>query len=213
MNGSCYRADQIHDRKRPSEGRHFSYGLRSILIVIGCVCVVLAYLVRPYHLEERAEARLRTLAGGYMKGFPVAISYCQPSGKGGDYELLKAVRLSHSSVTDSDLSLLRDIRHIGILHLSNTTISDKGLQIVGGLNELRHLSLDHTRISDAGIVRLRQLTQLRSLCLNGTPVSDQIVDELRLLPRLKAVELSGSNFTANGRVALQAAIPDCVIIH
>jgi hypothetical protein len=174
---------------------------------------VLVCVVRPHHLEKRAEARLGALACEHLKGLPVVVSYCEPSLTGDDHEILKAVRLWYSSVSDADLTVLRDMRRIGILHVSNTNISDKGLQLLSELVELRHLWLDHTRITDAGIVHLRRLTHLRSLSLSGTLVSDQIIDVLCRMTGLKVLAIVDTRISANGRVALSTALPDCVIIQ
>jgi hypothetical protein len=174
---------------------------------------VLVCVVRPHHLEKRAEARLGALVGGHLKGLPVVVSYCEPSLTGEDHEILKAVRLSYSSVSDADLTVLRDLRRIGMLHLSNTNISNKGIQFLGELVDLRHLWLDNTLITDAGIVHLRNLTHLRSLSMNGTLVSDQIINVLCRMSGLKVLALGDTRISANGRVALSTALPDCVIIQ
>jgi serine/threonine protein kinase/Leucine-rich repeat (LRR) protein len=80
--------------------------------------------------------------------------------------------LGHSAVTDSGLSLLRELTDLRELDLVDTRITDVGLEEIGKLKSLQRLVLSGTAITSNGLSRLRDLRGLVVLGLDSTRVDD-----------------------------------------
>jgi hypothetical protein len=72
--------------------------------------------------------------------------------------------------------------------LSKTKITDAGLAQLNALTNIKSLELDATQVSDAGLVHLEGFSQLDYLDLSGTQVSDTGVRKLQqALPKVAII--------------------------
>jgi tRNA A-37 threonylcarbamoyl transferase component Bud32 len=147
-----------------------------------------------------------------------------------------AILLSGPEVTDEALAHIRTLTHLTQLFLSGTRVSNDGLEHLKLITDLTHLGLISARVNDAGLVHLKALPNLHRLWLPNTQISDdglahlesltnlqllelghtQVSDDglkhLYGLIRLEEVVLTGTKVTAEGKAALQKALPKCKII-
>lgn len=90
--------------------------------------------------------------------------------------------LSFSENEDLDENVFKNIKYFQYLKrlfLSHTSVSDSDLSHLGELHHLRVLYLSETQITDSGLTHLKKMTQLHTLGLSGTKVSDEGLEELR----------------------------------
>src|SRR5262245_2828998 len=123
------------------------------------------------------------------------------------FDVPVSVTLSRTAVTDTNLSRLRELRHLHSLLLQSTRISDDGLVHLEGLKTLEELDLTGTRITDAGLMHLAGLTNLEYLSLEGTKITDAGLLHLKGLARLKMLLLIHTNVTETGVADLKRAVP------
>ena len=74
---------------------------------------------------------------------------------------------------------------------------------------LRHLDLCAQGITDAGVRRLAGLPNLQTLWLSQTRITDASVDTLAGIGTLRELALGGTRMTAEGKLRLAAARPEC----
>jgi hypothetical protein len=111
------------------------------------------------------------------------------------------VSLVNSTITDSDLGLLRAFVNLEKLDLRLSKVTGVGLQELTGLSKLREVDLSSTLVSGEGLLTLRALRNLTAVRLNYTLVTDESLAELflsnhsRLVENLKTLSLSGTKIT------------------
>jgi hypothetical protein len=68
---------------------------------------------------------------------------------------MHVVSLARTPVTDDDLALFQDFRHVQTLDLSETAVTDKGLEHLDRLEELNTLVLVRTAVGREAIDRFK----------------------------------------------------------
>ncbi len=110
---------------------------------------------------------------------------------------LHELSLTHTNVTNSDISQLTHLSDLGSLDLHMTKMHEGPKH---GLEQLRlkSLFLNRTRIDDESIVALRAMKTLEHLDLTRTKVTDSGLKHLDSLPNLKKLVLRRSLVTKEG---------------
>jgi hypothetical protein len=81
------------------------------------------------------------------------------------------LKLGHTNITDSALSIIGQFRNLTLLQLNNTGITDKGLGLLKSLNNLQFISLVGTKVTRAGVLQLTPLKKLQSIYLYQTAIT------------------------------------------
>ena len=97
------------------------------------------------------------------------------------------------------------------LKLSNTSVSDSALLVISQLKNLMRLQLDHTRITDKGLADLKSLSDLRYINLVGTKVTAKGVMQLKDLKNLQSIYLYQSSVKKSDWNDLRKIFPKTVI--
>jgi hypothetical protein len=187
------------------------YRLRTLLIVVGALCVWLGLRVNDVRRQRAAIAAIEQLGGTVY--FHDQVSFdsrgrriIRPHAESlypRWWRLVEervfspkiaGVKLRDTTATDGDLELLKCLPHVRHLELGNTGISDHGLIVVGRLRELESLSLLGTSIGDGGIERLTHL-RLKQLFLNRTGITDEGVRHLSHMTTLQTLVLDETQIT------------------
>ncbi|MGB0596626.1 MAG: hypothetical protein ACPGLY_08055 [Rubripirellula sp.] len=87
--------------------------------------------------------------------------------------LLKSIDLNTARATDIGMNHIRKLITLETLGLSDTPVTDAGLSQLANLSNLKSLLLDGSRISNIGLRHLKRLTNLETLSLSGSAISDQ----------------------------------------
>jgi hypothetical protein len=154
-------------------------GLRFSILGLAFLCMlVLAIVFR----NDPAAVKAIKDRGGSVKGEPV-VSVAFPGS---------------ASVSDADLTVLKELTSLKTLNLDSTKITDGGLKELKGLASLESLTLSNTAVTDAGLKELKPLTKLRTLTLSGTEVTDEGLKELKGFYSLQSLNLSGTEVTDEG---------------
>jgi mono/diheme cytochrome c family protein len=80
------------------------------------------------------------------------------------------LKLGGTSITDSALQVISQLKNLMRLQLDHTKITDKGLSYLKSLQNLRYLNLVATGVTGAGVVQLKDLKNLQSIYLYQTTV-------------------------------------------
>lgn len=86
------------------------------------------------------------------------------------------IQLSHTDISDDDLSAIEGFNNLIRLDITGTKITDKGIKSLGRLKKLKYLHLDETEITQAGMARLHYKN--RSLIIEGFRPQKDYVSEL-----------------------------------
>jgi len=114
--------------------------------------------------------------------------------------------------SDAQTSLLLPLKEQIIeLKLGNTSITDSALQVVSQLKNLMHLQLDHTKITDKGVANLSSLQNLRYLNLVATAVTAEGVMQLKRLKNLRSIYLYQATVRKADWIELKKAFPKTAI--
>ena len=117
-----------------------------------------------------------------------------------------------TDLSDKQMQLLLPLKEQLIwLKLGNTSITDSALQIISQLKNLTRLQVDHTKITDKGLTSLGSLLQLRYLNLVGTAVTAQGVMQLRDLKNLQSIYLYQTAVAISDWNSLKKAFPKTLI--
>ena len=92
--------------------------------------------------------------------------------------------------SDAQMPLLLPLKDQMIeLDLGSTSIRDSAMQVIAQLKSLMHLQLDHTKITDKGLANLNALQNLRYLNLVATAITAEGVLQLKGLKNLRSIYL------------------------
>jgi uncharacterized membrane protein/mono/diheme cytochrome c family protein len=117
-----------------------------------------------------------------------------------------------TDLSDKQMQLLLPLKEQLIwLKLGNTSIADSALQIISQLKNLTRLQLDHTKITDKGLVNLKFLQNLRYLNLVGTDVTAKGVMQLKELKNLQSIYLYQTAVAKSDWNNLKKAFPKTLI--
>jgi eukaryotic-like serine/threonine-protein kinase len=136
---------------------------------------------------------------------------------------LTGVNLHDSkSVQNSDLTVLKDCRHLAILDLIGTHVDDAGLanfkncksftnvclggtgagdaglSNFAGCEQLQVLDLNATRVTDVGLAYFRGCKNLIEITLGDTRVTDDGIAFLAGCPKLRGLNLAGTQVSPEG---------------
>jgi uncharacterized membrane protein len=90
------------------------------------------------------------------------------------------IDFSRIRVSDNDLRLISEFKHLTRLNLANTSIGDQTLERIGMLPNLEYLNVYATEVSDDGLQYVAGLENLKSLYVWQTKVNQQAVEELQV---------------------------------
>ncbi len=116
-------------------------------------------------------------------------------------------------ISDIGLAKLKTLTNLRTLMLQGTRVSGVGLSHLKALPKLDTLSLFSTDVGDEGVVALTDLPQLSVLYLGDTKVTDKACAPIKNIKQLKELYLEFTDITDTGVAELQAALPDCRIMH
>lgn len=122
-------------------------------VALSIVCLTAARQRRSDRdlAHEQAIARIEELGGRYQQG---------------------DVFLVNTSVSDDDLRLLADLKHVRGVYLGKTRISNDGMRHLAEIDEyVTTISLSGTPVGDAGLHHLKQLHHLQHVSLRATRVT------------------------------------------
>jgi uncharacterized membrane protein/mono/diheme cytochrome c family protein len=109
---------------------------------------------------------------------------------------------------DVQMSLLSPLKEQLIeLDLGSTSIKDSGMQVIAQLKNLMHLQLDHTGITDKGLADLNALQNLRYLNLVATAVTAEGVLQLKGLKNVRSIYLYQTAVKKTDWPTLKKAFP------
>jgi thiol-disulfide isomerase/thioredoxin len=128
-------------------------------------------------------------------------------------DLVGALRLSGSRVTDAGLTELKRFPNLRQLMLDGTRVTDAGLAGLRWNRRLRSLSLTDTRVTDAGLPSLRDMKDLARLELGGTRVTNSGLHELERFKSFDFLDVARTKVTKAGIVHLQTVLPKLLIAY
>jgi Leucine-rich repeat (LRR) protein len=114
--------------------------------------------------------------------------------------LNKVVWLSieHSTLGDSCLQPIAEIKGLKKLYLGDSHVHGKGLEQLAQLTQLDYLSLKNLQLENEALVHLAQLKNLQSLGLDGSTVDDNALTYLADLQELKTLWLDNTAISEQG---------------
>ena len=81
------------------------------------------------------------------------------------------LKLSNSTIVDSNLVTIAKLSSITRLFLDKTLVTDKGMQQLKNCSQLQYLNLVGTKVTASGVMQLASLKNLQQLYLYQTPIS------------------------------------------
>jgi hypothetical protein len=190
--------------------------LYAVRIVIGAllaaVVSIAVFVWMPYQRELGIARRIQEFSGKVQWTYSGAD--CVPQSIRGRLpfcERICRVDLDNTQVTDAGFEHLKGLANLVVLKLRNTQVTDVGLEHLKGMTKLEIINLSGTRLTDAGLEHLKGLTNLSEFGLDNTQVTDAGLEHLKGLTDLTFLHVYDSHTTANGRVKLRKALPNCEI--
>lgn len=186
------------------------FSLRTMLVLVGALCVALNVWIVPSERQRRAVAAIEALHGrvSYVAAQPTRESFQETFLRRWlpqtyFHDVIYVV-LENAHVTDAELAHVQGLTGLQRLYLTNTHISDNGLTHLQGLTRLQRLYLIDAQITDAGLTHLRGLAALERLCLTNTQVTDAGLAHLQGIPGLRFLILDNTQITDTGLAHLQS---------
>jgi hypothetical protein len=115
---------------------------------------------------------------------------------------LRILDLSSSTISDSDLSYIKEMTHLTSLNLDHTAITDAGLAHLASLHLLEQLELKGTHITDAGLEQIKDLKSLTTLDLSETHITDAGLQWLLGMSQMTYLYLNETPITDAGLYSL-----------
>jgi hypothetical protein len=129
-----------------------------------------------------------------------------------DCKHLNTLDLASTSVTDAGLAQLKDCKILTYLNLAGTRVTDDGLAHLKDCNNLNYLNLDGLPITDAGLAHLKNCKSLSFLGVHNTKVTDDGLAHLKDCANLRAIALEGTRVTDAGLAHL-AGLDNLTELH
>lgn len=130
---------------------------------------------------------------------------------------LRNLDLAWSSITDSGVVYVGELRELQVLGLWCTNVGDNGVAHLRALGNLRALRISHTKVTNSGLVHLKSLPNLESITIGETAVDDNGLLSLAECRRLREVDLTGPEssrqFTPQGIARFKRELPGCNVIQ
>ena len=83
------------------------------------------------------------------------------------------LKLGYTSLSDTHIKAIAQLKNLIRLNLEHTAISDKGLEELRALSNLQYVNLVDTKVTLQGVLQLKELKELRSLFLYQTKVNKE----------------------------------------
>lgn len=161
--------------------------------------------------EQAAEERRANLASAMahiQNNYPGALNFVSRE----TTDLTFTSVSMRDKFTDEDLSKLIPVAEaLTNIDLGATSISDSGMAYIAEMKNLQVLKLSETAITDEAIPTLAELQKLQSLNLYGTQITDSGIKGLTPLQNLKRLYLWNSQVTTEGADALKTEMPNTEI--
>lgn len=169
--------------------------LRTMLVLVGALCVALNVWIVPSERQRRAVAAIEALGGrvNYVAKQPTIESFQETFlrrwlPQAYFHDVIYVV-LENAQVTDAELVHIQGLTGLQRLYLINTQVTDNGLMHLQGRTRLQRLYLINAPVTDAGLTHLQGLTALEHLYLVNTQVTDAGLSQLR--PALPNCQING----------------------
>ncbi|MEZ6032414.1 MAG: hypothetical protein R3C17_04935 [Planctomycetaceae bacterium] len=140
--------------------------------------------------------------------FSASMGCKQQSGNSAEAESIAKIISLGGSVEHEGKDPFRPVVRI---YLHRTSVSDTDLAVIRNFPKIQNLFLGHTKISDVGLTHLEKATTLITLSLNGTAITDQGLIHLSGLKLLKTLNVQETQVTQEGIAALRSSLKDTVI--
>jgi len=118
---------------------------------------------------------------------------------------LNSLHFRDNQISDSDISILSELKNLSVLSLDMNNISD--ISVLSGLTKLTNLYLESNQISD--ISALSGLTNITVLSLGNNKIND--ISPLKNLTKLNQLWLFNTQIKQEQIAELQSALPNCDI--
>ena len=92
---------------------------------------------------------------------------------------LRSIAMSHTKLTDIDVSVLKNHPTLVSIHFAGTRLTDIALKTFGSLPALEVLDLRNTQVTDGGLPLLQGLTNLFTIDVRGTAVTRNGAEDFR----------------------------------
>jgi len=130
---------------------------------------------------------------------------------------LDSLNIFNCRLTSGGQHVLVSLANVQSLSLRQTVLEDEPLaRLLAGLERaenLRLLELAMPSLEDRDVPRLARLRQLLALGVNLNNLGDASIPEFATMNHLDQLDVSGTLITSDGLTQLEAALPDCRIIH
>ncbi len=124
---------------------------------------------------------------------------------------LSRLYLGESKISGRGFVHLRSLKKLTSINANWSLFDDEGLAALKGFPKLDYLSLRETRVTDAGTPHLAMIPRLKEVCLHACQVTDASVRAFTQCPKLKSLYLEETGVTPEGKQAIKAILPKCVI--
>ncbi|MCC9604692.1 protein kinase [Blastopirellula sp. JC732] len=119
-----------------------------------------------------------------------------------------------TSLRDDAIPFLSKLEFVRQLHLRGTPITDAAFASLGQMQSLRILDLGNCQeLTGSGLTHLKSLPRLHRLQLERTNLTDEAIPYLSELKTVRVLNIANTKITPEGAAKLQAAIPQCVVLH
>ncbi|MGB7342968.1 MAG: protein kinase [Pirellulaceae bacterium] len=125
-------------------------------------------------------------------------------------EVIGVVLADNRYLTDSIVGSLTNLPTLRELNLSGTTLTTTNLPLIRSLPELRTLNVSGMKIDDGFSHALPD--SIEELDVSGTSIGDFFLFDLGAMKSLRKLNLTGTSVTANGVRRLQKRLPECEIL-
>ena len=170
--------------------------IRSLLVVVTCVAIGLAWLTHYANSRKSAFAAIRDSGGDIRMGLGEPTILEEWFGTEVFGTIIK-IDMRKGSADNKLLTHIAKLTEVRQLDLSNCEIDDEGLRLISHL-PLTELWLQSTHISDASAETLSMMPTIDFLQLNSTALTDAFLRDLQSLPRLQDLGLRGTEITGDG---------------
>lgn len=176
--------------------RFVRISIRSLLVVVTCVAIGLAWFTHYSSTRKSAFAAIRDAGGEIRMGFgePTILEKWFGSEVFGT---VVKVDMRKGKADNELLTHIGKLSELRQLDLSSGEIDDDGLRLISHL-PLTELWLQSTQITDDSAKTLSKMPTLDFLQLNSTSLSDAFLSNLQPLPKLDDLGLRGTKVTGDG---------------
>ncbi len=122
------------------------------------------------------------------------------------FHLNQVVFPANARVTDAELAVFKNCRHVTLLSVNSSGVGDAGLAHFAGCRWLTYVYIRGTGISPRGLDALKDCPEIQELNLIGTQVDDATLADIKRFAKLDYLYLQGTKVTAAGVADLVPAL-------